>query len=151
MRSTGLFICGALTLCTLACTDDGLSDDSQESEAGDSSSGDGDGDPGGDGDGDIPSGDGDGDTPTGDGDGGDPSGDGDGDPGETDDPPPCVYPEAAEPMALDEPIAAYAWPEAIAADGQTLPLDLELAHCDSDPIIDWSPHDILVFVSIPAW
>jgi hypothetical protein len=129
----------------LGCGDDGPGD---EMLAVDSETGDGDGDPG-DGDGDGEPGDGDGDPGDGDGDG-DP-GDGDGDPGDGDGEPECIYPDAAEPMALDEPIAAYAWPLAIHADGTHTPLDLEQAHCDTDAIIDWSPHEILVFISIPAW
>ncbi|MCP4867179.1 MAG: hypothetical protein GY898_00490 [Proteobacteria bacterium] len=31
------------------------------------------------------------------------------------------------------------------------PLDLELAPCANDPNIEWSPHDVLVFISLPAW
>ena len=103
----------------------------------DSETGDGDGDPG-DGDGDP--GDGDGDP-----------GDGDGEPGDGDGDSACVYPDAAEPMALNQPLAAYAWPLAIHADGTHTPLDLEQAHCDTDAVIDWSVHEILVFISIPAW
>lgn len=129
----------ALLACAASCTDDGTGSEAAElgtETAGDpTTTGDGDGDPAtGDGDGDPASGDGD----------GDPSGDGDGDAG-------CVYPDAAEPMALDEPIAAYAWPTAIHADGTDTPLDLEDAYCDTDAVIDWSPHDLLVFISIPAW
>lgn len=63
----------------------------------------------------------------------------------------CAYPSAAEPMALNEPIAAYRWAQALLADGRTLPLDLALAHCNSDPGFDWSPHDYMLFVSVPAW
>jgi hypothetical protein len=128
----------------------GGDDPSDEMPATDSETGDGDGDPG-DGDGDP--GDGDGDPGDGDGDPGDGDGDGDGDPGDGDGDgdPACIYPAAAEPMALDEPIAAYAWPVAIHGDGTHTPLDLEQAHCDTDAIIDWSPHEILVFISVPAW
>ena len=68
------------------------------------------------------------------------------------DPGPCEYPEGAvEPMALNEVLWAYSWPAAKRADGLTTPLDLTKAHCDTDDVIDWSPHDVLVFVSIPAW
>ena len=64
----------------------------------------------------------------------------------------CNYPEGAvEPMALGEVLFPYAWPEAIAADGTTLPLDLIHAPCADDPDIDWSVHELLVFISIPAW
>ncbi|KIG16840.1 hypothetical protein DB30_04002 [Enhygromyxa salina] len=104
--------------------------------------GDGDGDPG-DGDGDP--GDGDGDPQTGDGDGD--TGDGDGD-GDAD----CSYPlGAVEPMAVDEVITPYSWPAAIHGDGTTTPLALLDVPCNTDAIIDWSPHELLVFISIPAW
>ena len=106
--------------------------------------GDGDGDPTGDGDGDTGDGDGD---PTGDGDGdtGDGDGDGDGD-GE------CSYPSGAvEPMAIDEVISPYSWPTAIHGDGMTTSLALLDVPCNTDEIIDWSPHELLVFISIPAW
>ncbi|NVB36668.1 hypothetical protein G6O69_02415 [Pseudenhygromyxa sp. WMMC2535] len=64
----------------------------------------------------------------------------------------CAYPEGAvEPMALDEVLWPYAWPEAIHADGSELALDLEHAPCDTDPEIDWSIHELLVFISVPAW
>ena len=54
-------------------------------------------------------------------------------------------------MALNQGLAPYAWPSAIHADGTTTPLSLEEAYCGTDPVIDWSPHEILVFISIPAW
>jgi hypothetical protein len=133
----------------VGCGADDTANDTAAAESetgGDGDSGDGDGDSGdGDGDpGDGDPGDGDGDPGDGDGDTGDGDGDGDGDQ-------PCVYPDAVEPMTLNEPITAYAWPLAIHADGTHTPLDLEQAHCDTDAIIDWSPHEILVFISIPAW
>lgn len=65
---------------------------------------------------------------------------------------PCSYPEGAvEPMALDAVISPYAWPEARRADGLTTSLGLTSAYCDDDAVIDWSPHEVLVFISIPAW
>jgi len=68
------------------------------------------------------------------------------------DPGPCEYPPGAvEPMALNEVLSPYSWPAAKRADGLTTPLDLVKAHCDSDEVIDWSPHEVLVFISIPAW
>ena len=73
---------------------------------------------------------------------------------ETDTPvdgPGCDYPVAAEPMALNEPLAAYSWAQALLADGRTLPLDLAAAYCNSDTSYDWSPHDYMLFVSVPAW
>ncbi len=136
---------GLLLTLGLGCTEE---DPADETPATDSETGDGDGD-GDTGDGDGDTGDGDGDT--GDGDAGDGDGDtGDGD-GDGDGDMPCDYPNSVEPMALNEPIHPYAWPLAIHADGTHTPLDLAKAHCDTDEIIDWSPHEILVFISIPAW
>lgn len=54
-------------------------------------------------------------------------------------------------MALDQPLAPYSWPTAIHADGTTTSLSLEQAYCGTDPVIDWSIHDLLVFISLPAW
>lgn len=65
--------------------------------------------------------------------------------------PACDYPVAAEPMTLNEPLAAYSWSQALLADGRTLPLDLTSAFCNSDTSYDWSPHDYMLFVSVPAW
>jgi hypothetical protein len=153
VRHPKLIVSTLLCLCplgiVLGCSEDDPADDMPATESetgdGDGDSGDGDGDGGdGDGDGDGEPGDGDGEPGDGDGDGDTGDGDGDGDPA-------CIYPDAAEPMALNEPIAAYAWPLAIHGDGTHTPLDLEQAHCDTDAIIDWSPHEILVFISIPAW
>ena len=63
----------------------------------------------------------------------------------------CEYPDAVEPMALNQPLAAYSWAQALLADGRTLPLDLARAYCNSDSSYDWSPHDYMLFVSVPAW
>ena len=147
-RFSGLLTLGASLLLGLsACSDEGVGDEAPDTET--STSGDSDGDgatTNGDGDGDDPTaGDGDGDpTTNGDGDGDPTNGDGDGDQ-------PCVYPDAAEPMALNQPLAAYAWPEALRNNFVSAPLNLENAYCDADEEIDWSPHDILVFISLPAW
>ena len=72
-------------------------------------------------------------------------------------PPECAsgqgYPEGAvEPMALGEVIFPYRWPVAIHR-GTGVNTELDLAHvpCATDPEIDWSPFDVLLFVSIPAW
>lgn len=107
----------------------------------------------GDGDGDDPSGDGDGEPTTGDGDGDgdDSSGDGDGEPS-TDSGGGCNYPGGAvEPMALGEVLSPYSWPVANRADGTLAALDLGNAPCANDDEIDWSIHDLLVFISVPAW
>jgi hypothetical protein len=84
------------------------------------------------------------------------------DPGDTDPPddtdPPGptggdCYPDGiVEPMALGEVLAPYSWPLAIHRGTQErLDIDLAQVPCATDPDIDWSPHDVLVFVSIPAW
>lgn len=61
-------------------------------------------------------------------------------------------PDPAEPMALGETLSPYRWPEAVSrATGERVALDLAHAPCATDPQIDWSPFDVLLFVSIPAW
>ncbi|MEO0602788.1 MAG: hypothetical protein AAF211_15200, partial [Myxococcota bacterium] len=65
-----------------------------------------------------------------------------------------TYPGGAvEPMAFGQVLSPYAWPTAVRhANGQTLAgLDLANVPCALDPDIDWSPFDVLLFVSIPAW
>jgi hypothetical protein len=62
------------------------------------------------------------------------------------------YPDGAvEPMAEGEVLTAYSWPDARHLDGRTASLELSKVPCSDDDDIDWSPHDVLVFVSIPAW
>lgn len=64
------------------------------------------------------------------------------------------YPEGAvEPMALGEVLTPYRWPVAIHRDGRPERPNLRLATvpCADDEDIDWSPFDVLLFVSIPAW
>ncbi|MCA9571049.1 MAG: hypothetical protein KC656_24580 [Myxococcales bacterium] len=63
------------------------------------------------------------------------------------------YPAGAtRPMTEGEVLYPYSWPEAVdIASGTRVPLDLGQAPCDTDPNIDWSPFDVLLFVSIPAW
>ncbi len=64
----------------------------------------------------------------------------------------CEYPAGAvEPMALGEVLFPYSWPVALHGDGTEAALELEDAPCGLDEVIEWSPHDVLVFVSIPAW
>ncbi|MCB9670151.1 MAG: hypothetical protein H6736_17405 [Alphaproteobacteria bacterium] len=65
----------------------------------------------------------------------------------------CAYPSGSvEPMTEGEVVTPYSWPEARNMDGiRTAPLDLDDVPCETDPNIDWSPHDVLLFVSIPAW
>ena len=72
-------------------------------------------------------------------------------------PPSCTgedtYPDGAvDPMALGEVLQPYRWPQAgERLSGETLPLDLADAPCAQADDIDWSPFDVLLFVSIPAW
>jgi len=80
-----------------------------------------------------------------------PGGDDDDASGDDDDATACAYPEGAtEPMELNEVLTAYSWPEALSFGGDNIELDLERAHCNDDEI-DWSPFDVLLFVSYPAW
>jgi hypothetical protein len=65
----------------------------------------------------------------------------------------CAYPEGAvEPMAEGEVLYPYFWPDArhrsTGAEGN---LQLEDVPCNTDPDIDWSPFDVLLFISLPAW
>jgi hypothetical protein len=64
-----------------------------------------------------------------------------------------TYPPAAPAvMTLGEVIPPFRWPEAIdRATGQMFAFDLSKVPCNVDPNLDWSPADVLVFVSIPAW
>ncbi|MBX2796169.1 MAG: hypothetical protein KTR31_00830 [Myxococcales bacterium] len=71
------------------------------------------------------------------------------DPGTT--PDGCTYPDSVEPMALGEALAPYSWSAARHRDGRQGELSLQNVFCDSDPDVDWSPFDVLLFVSIPAW
>lgn len=68
-------------------------------------------------------------------------------PGDCDTP----YPAFASPMALDQAVPPWSWPRAL--DGQGVETDLNLtdAFCNTDPDLDWSPFDLLLFVSIPGW
>ena len=72
-------------------------------------------------------------------------------------PPGCAsgetYPSnPAEPMANGEVLFPYAWPAATSrSTGETVPLALGDVPCAQSEDIDWSPFDVLLFVSIPAW
>ena len=54
-------------------------------------------------------------------------------------------------MARGEVLFPYSWPKARHRDGRSGSLDLQFVPCNDDPDIDWSPFDVLLFVSIPAW
>lgn len=63
----------------------------------------------------------------------------------------CAYPDgAAEPMELGEVLTPYTWPSALSFEGVDKELSLERVFCNDDDI-DWSPFDVLLFVSFPAW
>lgn len=67
-------------------------------------------------------------------------------------PPPCTYPEgASETMTVGGVLWPYRWPVSLEADRTARMLDLADAPCDDAVDIDWSPFDVLVFISIPAW
>lgn len=63
---------------------------------------------------------------------------------------PCVYPAAPAVMAADQPLPAFSWPTALDYARNDVEIDLERAYCNDDDI-EWSPFDVLLFVSIPAW
>lgn len=63
----------------------------------------------------------------------------------------CEYPSAVEPMALNQALFPYSWAQASLADGRSLALDLVAAYCNADSGYDWSPHDYMLLVSVPAW
>lgn len=64
----------------------------------------------------------------------------------------CDYPPgASEPMAAGGVLTPYRWPTSLDAARNDVPLDLADAPCATSDVIDWSPFDVLLFVSIPAW
>ncbi len=63
----------------------------------------------------------------------------------------CEYPAHNGAMALGEALPPYAWPSVQTAAGPDGELDLLRAYCDEDANRAWSPFDLLLFVSIPAW
>lgn len=53
---------------------------------------------------------------------------------------------------MGEVLSPYSWPAAEhRGTGVRTALDLAHVPCAGDPVIDWSPFDVLLFVSIPAW
>jgi len=64
-----------------------------------------------------------------------------------------TYPlPVVEPMALGEVLFPHSWPIAVhRGTGLTIVLDLANVPCALDAEIDWSPFDVPLFVSIPAW
>ncbi|MEQ8278601.1 MAG: hypothetical protein RKU31_33305 [Deltaproteobacteria bacterium] len=62
----------------------------------------------------------------------------------------CEYPaNPAEPMALNQPLFPYAWPQAIDGNDVSTVLDLHDVFCNSDGT--WGDVDALLFVSLDAW
>lgn len=61
------------------------------------------------------------------------------------------YPAHASVMTLGEAVEPWSWTRAIDGLNNETDLDLTQAFCDTDPDIDWSPFDYLLFVSIPGW
>lgn len=64
-----------------------------------------------------------------------------------------AYPaDAVRPMELGAVLYPYTWPVARNLfDGVETALDLGQVPCATDPVIDWSPFDVLLFISVPAW
>ncbi len=68
-----------------------------------------------------------------------------------DDATPCEYPaDAREVMTVGAPLWPYSWPTSSAPDRRDVPVDVREMFCNDGPE-DWSPFDVLLFVSIPAW
>ena len=64
------------------------------------------------------------------------------------------YPEdAVRPMEEGSVFYPYRWPasRSLSSAAFTGAFDLGFVPCDIDPDLDWSPFDLLYFVSIPAW
>ena len=75
-----------------------------------------------------------------------------GGPSEPPPPPPCEYPEdSVEPMEVGEVITPYFWQTALHADGRDIELSLGEVYCNEGSEIDWSPFDVLLFISYPVW
>lgn len=67
-------------------------------------------------------------------------------------PAPCTYPAGAvEPMALNQVITPYAWPEAITDTGANFAFNLTQFFCNTHPTLDFGATDYLLFSSAPAW
>lgn len=63
------------------------------------------------------------------------------------------YPaNAVRPMELGSVLFPYSWTQTThLRTGSDATIDLGQVPCASDDEIDWSPFDVLLFVSIPAW
>lgn len=67
------------------------------------------------------------------------------------DPPDCAYPDAPDTMALGSALPSFRWGVSQTATGEGGAVDMHRAYCDEDANREWSPFDLLLFVSIPAW
>ena len=64
----------------------------------------------------------------------------------------CAYPAGAgDTLTLNGIMPTWRWDDARHMDGRTASLEVRRIPCASDDDIDWSPFDVLLFVSIPAW
>ena len=63
----------------------------------------------------------------------------------------ALYPDYAAVMTLDQAVEPWRWPRAVDGQGNVTDLDLAEAFCNDDPDLDWSPFDLLLFVSVPGW
>ena len=64
----------------------------------------------------------------------------------------CSYPgDAVHPMEEGGKLYPYRWKTAQHRDGRSATVDMHDVPCASSEEIDWSPFDVLVFISLPAW
>ena len=67
----------------------------------------------------------------------------------------CLTPDyariAPETMELGEMMPAFSWSTALHGDGRSSVLDLAGVPCNALGDIEWSPFDVLLFVSVPEW
>lgn len=63
----------------------------------------------------------------------------------------CAYPKGKQELALDKVMPTWWWDDARHRDGRVASLEIDRIPCATDDDIDWSPFDVLLFVSIPAW
>lgn len=63
----------------------------------------------------------------------------------------CTYPAHPNEMILGQAMPSFSWPEANDSAGNSFPLSLMDAFCDTDPNRDWGPSDLLLFISWPEW
>ncbi len=65
---------------------------------------------------------------------------------------PCSYPILPpSTLALDDTFPRTSYPNMLDAARNSYTLDMEEVNCATDADIDWSPFDVLLFISIPAW